>query len=160
MRTRQAVGAIVTYKHRFLIVHKTKMNTKAGQESQGETWDFVKGGVEDEDRDVEASIRRELLEETGSVKYKLMKRFDESITFEFPAEVQCKIGYHNQVIPMFHYEYEGDEQDLSPLDKEIDQLRFVGEKELLLMLKHPETQEFIKQANFERKNSKDFKKEV
>ncbi|MYL63241.1 NUDIX domain-containing protein [Bacillus hwajinpoensis] len=143
MKTRKAVGAIVTHKNRFLIVRKVTINTRMGKELQNGIWDFVKGRVEDEDETVEASMRRELLEETGSVAYTLKKRFNETISFAFPEKIQTKIGYHNQITTMFHFEYVGDGKDLEANDKEINQICFVHEQALLSLLEHEESKEFF-----------------
>lgn len=143
MRTRKAIGAIVTQENRFLIVRKVAINTKAGKEYQSGSWDFVKGGVEVEDETLVASMRRELLEETGSVAYTLKKRFHDTISFTFPQKIQTKIGYHHQVTTMFHFEYIGDGHDLQPNDKEIDQITFVSEQSLLHLLEHEESKAFF-----------------
>ncbi|WP_226657196.1 NUDIX hydrolase [Pseudalkalibacillus hwajinpoensis] len=143
MRTRKAVGAIVTHNKRFLIVHKVAINTRAGTELQNGSWDFVKGGIKDEDKTVEAAIRRELLEETGSVAYLLKKRFHDTISFSFPETIQKKIGYHRQTTSMFHFEYIGDGNDLESNDREIDQIQFVYKPALLNLIAHEESKEFF-----------------
>lgn len=143
MRTRKAVGAIVTHNQRFLIVRKVTIKTRMGAEFQNGSWDFVKGGIEDQDETIEAAIRRELLEETGSVAYSLKKRFVDTISFSFPESIQKKIGYHRQTTAMFHFEYVGDGNDLDSNDKEIDRVDFVDGTELLNLLEHDESKEFF-----------------
>ena len=143
MRTRKAVGAIVTHNKQFLIVRKVTINTMVGTELQHGEWDFVKGGVKDEDETVEAAIRRELLEETGSVAYSLKQQFHDTISFSFPETIQKKIGYHRQTTTMFHFEYVGDGNDLESNDKEIDQIQFVYKPALLNLIEHEESKEFF-----------------
>ena len=143
MATREAVGAVVTQGSNFIIVYKQNINTKSGRETTHGMWDFVKGGVERGDVDLESAIRRELLEETGSSKYRLKKSFHEPITFEFPQAIQKKIGYDNQVTTMFHFEYYGKMSDLKPNDLEINEIRIVHQHELVDVLAHQESKDFV-----------------
>ncbi|MCJ8007345.1 NUDIX hydrolase [Lederbergia wuyishanensis] len=139
---RRAVGAIVSYGPRFLLVHKVKINAIGGKENiQGEL-DFVKGGVEDNE-DLKMAMLRELEEETGSSSYALIKQFEEKICFEFPPDLRTKIGYDRQETTMFHFEYVGDPSSLKPLDNEIDEIMFVEIEDVLKKLTHSDTRKFF-----------------
>ncbi|MCR2822699.1 NUDIX domain-containing protein [Lederbergia panacisoli] len=144
---RKAVGAIVSYGLRFMIVHKVKINAEGGKKNiQGE-WDFVKGGVEDNE-DLKRAMSRGLAEETGSSSYEFIKQFDEKIRFDFPPVLREKIGYARQETVMFHVEFVGDPSCLMPLDNEIEQIIFVGKKDVLKKLTHSDTKEFFKKYFF------------
>lgn len=143
---RRAVGAIVTYGKQFLIIHKVKINTSGGKEDIKGEWDFVKGGV-NENEDLQKAMLRELEEETGSKSYKCIKQFNEKISFDFPPNLRTKIGYDRQEMTMFHFEYVGDPNGLKPQDNEIDEMMFVEKEAILKKLTHFDTIKFF-QNNF------------
>ena len=141
---RQAVGAVVFQQTEFLLVHKVKISDIEGEYtmSKGE-WDFPKGGVKHTDNDLESAILRELEEETGTKKFKVMKQFEDKICFEFPEELKVKIGYEKQETTMFYVEYIGDRTDLHPKDNEINQVQFFKIQDVLSVLSHKDTKNFF-----------------
>ena len=140
---RKAVGAIVFQHNKYLIVNKTKINTIEGKEDILGEWDFVKGGIKEEDNDLRSSILRELKEETGSSEFNIIKQYNDKICFDFPEEIKVKIGYEKQEIIMFLIEFFGDPQKLAPLDNEICTMKFLEKEELLKSLTHTETKTFF-----------------
>ncbi|QUG84530.1 NUDIX domain-containing protein [Bacillus nitratireducens] len=141
---RQAVGAVVFQHSEFLLVHKVKISDIDGEYamSKGE-WDFPKGGVKHTDNDLESAILRELEEETGSTKFKVIKQFEDKICFGFPEELKMKIGYEEQETTMFYVEYIGDRIDLHPKDNEISQVQFFKIQDVLRVLSHEDTKKFF-----------------
>ncbi|GAB6437444.1 MULTISPECIES: NUDIX hydrolase [Bacillus] len=141
---RQAVGAIILQHNEFLLVHKVKISDIEGEYnlSKGE-WDFPKGGVKQTDDNLKSALLRELEEETGSKKFKVMKQFEDKICFEFPEELKVKIGYEKQETTMFYVEYIGDRTDLYPKDNEINQVQFFKIQDVLKVLSHDDTKEFF-----------------
>ena len=140
---RKAVGAIVFQKDKFLVVHKTNINTMNGKQNiQGE-WDFVKGKVEKSDRDYEDALLRELQEETGSIEYKIIKEFDQKIQFDFPDELKEKIGYDKQVTTMFLVEFMGEFNSLISQDNEINNIAFLDPYHVVEILPHQETRDYF-----------------
>ncbi|KQL54377.1 hypothetical protein AN964_13310 [Heyndrickxia shackletonii] len=140
---RKAIGAIVYQNNKFLIINKTKMNTKEGKENIEGEWDFIKGGVEEEDDELVDSLLRELKEETGSEEYKVIKQFDEKICFDFPKSIQEKIGFVRQETTMFFVEFLGNEKILTPFDNEVSDVKFLEKDKLLDTLTHSETKEYF-----------------
>ena len=142
---RKAVGAIVKWKDKFLLVHKVKMmDGKEGPEMIEGEWDFSKGGVKPDETDFSKAILRELKEETGSDKYEILKELDEKICFTFAPEIQKKLGFEKQETTIFIVEYTGDGSDLAPQDEEIDMVEFFTREEVLEILHHNNTKEFFK----------------
>lgn len=142
---RKAVGAIVKNGDMYLLVHKVKMmNGKDGPEKIKGRWDFPRGGVKKTDANLSKAILRELAEETGSNKYRIIKRFKDRIMFEFPKEVQKKLGFEKQEVTMFLVEYYGDRRDLRPQDEEIDEVTFKTKEEIEKDLIFKEPLEFFK----------------
>lgn len=141
---RKAVGAIVYQKDKFLVVHKTNINTLDGKQNiQGE-WDFVKGKIEKSDKDYKDALLRELQEETGSIEYKIIKEFDQKINFDFPDELKEKIGYDKQVTTMFLVEFMGELISLIPQDNEIKNIAFLNSNEVVEILTHLETRDYFR----------------
>ncbi|WP_404432492.1 NUDIX domain-containing protein [Sutcliffiella horikoshii] len=144
MKVRKAVGAIVTIGEEYALILKTKIHTSEGKKEIEGEWDFIKGGVEEEDSSLEEAILRELEEETGMKAFLVKKKFEEKISFKFPQGVAEKIGYHSQETTMFLVEYRGENKDWLPQDDEVSEIGFFKNEELLRKLAHEETREYFK----------------
>lgn len=140
MRIRKAVGAVVFQNNEYLLVHKVK-NHNNSEDIIGH-WDFPKGGVEQLDKDLETAILRELREETGSSNYRIISRFNKKIYFTFPTSHK----YDSQETVMFYVEYLGSKEELKPQDNEIDEVKFFCKDDLMRILYHKETQEFLNKS--------------
>jgi putative (di)nucleoside polyphosphate hydrolase len=136
MKVRKAVGAVVVKNNEYLLIHKVK---NSDHRSIDGYWDFPKGGVEKLDKDLESAIFRELKEETGSNKYRIIDKFKTKICFEFPKAYK----YDTQETVMFYIEYLGDREDLKSQDEEIDEVKFFDKDELRTALCHEETCKFL-----------------
>lgn len=121
----------------YLLAHKVKINTPSGKKDIEGEWDFIKGGIQEWDGSVLSALQRELFEETGSLEFKIMKRFEKPLCFHFPKDYVRKIGYKRQITHMFLVEYMG-ETPLTPFDDEIDQLGFFSGEDVILLLNHIE----------------------
>jgi 8-oxo-dGTP pyrophosphatase MutT (NUDIX family) len=97
---RGVVGIIYTKSHGellFLILHRV-VNWQG--------WEFVKGGVEDED-EMEA-LKREIREETGLKNIKIVKELCD-VSYSYPEEHQQRTGYTGTTQKVFLVEtYEKD----------------------------------------------------
>ncbi len=146
---RQAVGAIVRKGEMFLLVHKVKMmDGKDGPEEIEGEWDISKGGVMDGE-DLSKAVLRELKEETGSDRYKVIRELDEKLCFAFAKDVQEKLGFERQETTVFLVEYLGDGSDIGPQDDEIDEVRFFSAKEVMKRLDHDNMREFFRKSMLE-----------
>lgn len=140
---RKAVGAIVVQNNKFLVVHKTMINTKKGKQNIKGEWDFIKGGVEEGEKDLKSSILRELQEETGSAEYRIIKQFDEKICFSFPAVIKKETSYEKQETTMYLVEFLGKSEMLTPIDNEISEIIFIEKEKVLETLTHQDTKDFF-----------------
>lgn len=136
---RKAVGAIAYQGKKLILIHKV-LNTFG--KSSG-VWDFPKGGFEDGDLSLEDAVMRELIEETGTDKYIIKQELPEKITFNFTEEIRKRIGYERQETTMFLVEFIGNQNDLKPCDKEIDEIMLVESESLLNKLSHEETTAYV-----------------
>jgi 8-oxo-dGTP pyrophosphatase MutT (NUDIX family) len=98
--------------------------------------------VKEVDASLEQALFRELVEETGSTRYRILHQFKEKISFTFLSGDQLKLGFMGQETTMFLVAYEGDGTDLQPQDEEIDQVSFVPRARLLETLGHFESRRF------------------
>lgn len=137
MRIRKAVGAIITREDKYLLIHKVKLMDQ-NTETEYIMWDFPKGGIKEEEN-LEKALLRELKEETGSSSFKVMRKFDEKIVFEFPEGFK----YDAQETEMFLVEYTGDYKDLVPDYEEIDQIGFFSMDEVMNLVQLEETRRFL-----------------
>lgn len=139
-KIRNAVGAIITQNNEVLLVHKVKSMDVTGKPKiiQG-SWDFPKGGVLSSDATLEEALMRELKEETGSIHYKIEKKFSETINFNFPKGHK----YDAQETVMYHVVYTGDRTDIKVQDDEIDDIMFVKYDSILNTIELDETKQFF-----------------
>ncbi|MBP1989667.1 histidine phosphatase family protein [Paenibacillus eucommiae] len=136
---RKAVCAIAYQGNKFILVHKV-LNTF---EDDSGVWDFPKGGIEDEDLSLEDAVKRELMEETGTDKYVIKQKLPNKISFNFNEDVRKRTGYESQETSIFLVEFVGNQSDLKPCGKEIDEIILIESESLLNKLTHKETAAYI-----------------
>lgn len=137
MKIRKAVGAIIRYEDKYLLVRKVR--SQSADQTIKPRWDFPKGGFDPNDKSLEDALIRELKEEVGVSDIEVIKRYDETITFNFAKGS----AYDRQVTHMFLCEYGGPLDALVTDGKEIDQVALVDKSQVLDMIKYSETLEFL-----------------
>lgn len=141
-KIRKAVGAIIIESsNKVLLVHKANIcNSKDGN-IKADSWDFIKGGVKENEAMLDA-LKREIFEETGIKHFVIKKEFDEKICFEFPHDLKDVIGYDKQETTMYLVQMDEPQSNLKCIDDEIDEYEFVDIDSVSVRLSQEETQEF------------------
>jgi putative (di)nucleoside polyphosphate hydrolase len=142
---RKAVGAIVYWNDKFLLVGKVKlMDMPNGPVDVPLAWNIPGGGVLDDDESNLSAIKRELREETGSERFEIIRQLDDNLCFVFPSGIQTESGFKRQETVMYLIQYTGDGEDLKPIDEEIERVEFVTKDKLLKRISVEETREYIR----------------
>jgi len=80
MKYRKGIGAVIYRKTKedsvFLILHRKK---------NWEGWELLKGGIIDGEDEL-TSLKREIKEETGLKKYKIIKKTGKAIKYKWPKQ--------------------------------------------------------------------------
>ena len=79
-------------------------------------WSFPKGHVEEGDSNHHSTAQRELEEETGITKTKLIKELDQWLTYDLPKNLLGKIWqgkYRGQKQKWFIMKFEGKDQEIN-----------------------------------------------
>ncbi|MDF2548932.1 MAG: Phosphoglycerate mutase [Anaerosolibacter sp.] len=141
-KIRKAVGAIIIKaSNKVLLVHKANIcNSKDGN-IKAASWDFIKGGVKNNETMLDA-LKREIFEESGIEHFVIKKEFDDKICFEFPYDLRDVIGYDKQETTMFLVQIDEQPDDFRCTDDEIDGYDFVDIDSVSEKLSQEETQGF------------------
>jgi len=137
---RKSVAAIIYQKNKFLLGSRIAILLKSGElESIPEEWDLIKGGIEINETP-ETTILRELKEETGTDKYKIISVFENKIDYDLPE----KTGFEKQETTVFLVEFLGEKEELKKQDSEVGHLTFFTKQEAIEKIKYSETKNYFK----------------
>ena len=94
------------------------------------SWQFPQGGIDDDDKDCEAAVIRELYEETGIRDGEIIFKLDEWIYYDFPAEVRATKRFENykgqkQKWFLIHWDKPASECSLDHHETEFKEVRFI-----------------------------------
>ncbi len=136
LETRFAVGAIIIYNEKYLLINKIRNNDVETNLPDEGIWDFVKGGIKQGETAKEA-LFRELQEELNTTDFKIIKEFKESLYFKFPNNKKNK--YRDQITYLFLVEFMGNQNLIKIDNNEIGEFRFFTYQEVIDKLTHNET---------------------
>ena len=91
------IAVIENDAHEFLV---------GNRRDRSNAWQFPQGGI-DQNEDPELAVFREVFEETACQKMKLIKRLPETISYDFPKDLNVKISkkFRGQSMYWFHLKY-------------------------------------------------------
>lgn len=124
---RKVAGVIVDKKGKFLIVN---LKTYAERD-----WNFPGGGIEAGETEEEA-LFREMNEELGTTSFKISKRREETVKYDWPEEVikrrlkETGEALRGQDQTMFLMEFTGSKSEILPLEDEIRRIKWVCYEDL------------------------------
>lgn len=140
-KTRVAVGAIVRYGDKYLLVNKVRNHTIQDKLPKNGIWDFVKGGVK-ENETLEEAVLRELKEELGSDNFRILERVGKTLYFKFPNTISNS-EYMDQITHFFIVEFLGTDSALKVDNYEIVNWGIFEYQEVINRLTHEETKRYI-----------------
>ena len=109
---RKNVGVVV-----FNKTGKVLLCARADQEEM--CWQFPQGGMENGE-DIEKAARRELFEETGIKKVRLVSRMEKALRYDFPEHFRLPFQGQEQYWVLFYFEGDDKEINLAINPQEIE----------------------------------------
>lgn len=124
---RKNVGCVVFKDDKFLLLHKPDWPENH--------WKFPQGGIDKNETD-ENTAKRELLEELGTDKYKIIAKSKIERQYDWSDDAVEKAGYRwkGQSQKFFLVEFFGKDSDIKLDAKELEKFKWVTKKELLSII--------------------------
>jgi len=136
-----------------IIIDKDKNFLLVQLHSYGENdWNFPGGGIEDGESP-EKALLRELSEELGSKKFKILAKSKKQIEYDWPdfiivKDIKKRNGktFRGQRQNIFLVEFSGNKDDIKPDPGEIQQIKWVRKDELNDYLNFPSQKELVSEV--------------
>lgn len=122
--------ASVTFKDgKFLVVHHPYWPENF--------WKFPQGG-RDDDEPEDVALKRELLEELGTDKFKIITKSQHANQYDWSDDIVEKAGYRwrGQIQAFYLVEFVGNDQDILLDEEEVDSFKWVNKDELFTLIDH------------------------
>lgn len=141
MKIRKAVGAVIKKDEKYLLVNKTKnSNVKVSLPEEG-IWDFVKGGIKKDEGRREA-LARELYEELGIRRFKIIEELEEPLYFAFSGTQKNDV-YEAQITYFFIIEILEDIENIKLDKRELLTWGLFAKEETIQRLTHDESRKYF-----------------
>lgn len=124
MKYTQSAGGIVINKRGQILV----------ADQGGKSWSLPKGHIE-KGEDILEAAKREIYEETGVNKLKLIKSLG--------SYKRTNINNPNEIKTIYMFLFETDQEELKPVDHHNHEARWVDKDKVADLLTHPKDKEFI-----------------
>ena len=137
-RASKSAGGVVVNGDGYILVVSQK----------GTSWSLPKGHIEDGE-DPLAAAKREIYEESGIKNLTLVKRLPSYKRFKISLSGGDDMS-EQKTIHMFLFMTT--DKDLSPLDPDNPEARWLSKKDVTSILTHPKDKEFFQDVSFELEN--------
>lgn len=127
LKYRKNASVVVFYKNKFLIV------CKKSRSFGGKFWQFIQGGIEKNESPIQA-IKRELREETGLTKIKILFKSKHANKYDWPKNLQKERNLRGQKQQFFFVELIK-KQKIKINKNELIAFKWAEKKELLKLFK-------------------------
>ena len=129
---RKVVGAIVLKRNKVLLVHN--------QTHGPNFWKFPQGGIKNRESEKNA-VLRELEEELGTDKFRLLHKSSVSHRYQWPLKIQKEKGFIGQIVSYWYVKFMGKNSDLNLSGDLLDRLLWVSPVKLPSMFELPDLKE-------------------
>lgn len=144
---RQAVSVVVFKGDRFLMV--------SGKDWPEGAWCFPQGGIKEDESHFNA-VLRELKEELGTERFRVLGKSKVEHKYLFPEEIARKKNCDGQYQTVWFAEFLGDIQDIKPNEKELMNQAWFEEENIIKSMMYPEQREtfqkVLEELSYLRKN--------
>jgi putative (di)nucleoside polyphosphate hydrolase len=140
IKLRQGVSAVLFKGSKFLMV--------AGADWPDGAWCFPQGGIEGEEKHIEA-IKRELIEEIGSDKFRILTKSEIDHMYLFPKKIQEKKNCHGQFQTIWFVEFLGEFDEISMDNSELSKFAWFDKEDVVKSMMYPEQKEVFERVLIE-----------
>lgn len=132
IKLRQAVSAIVFKDNKFLMV--------SGKDWPKGSWCFPQGGIKAKETHIRA-VERELKEELGTDKFKILGKSAIDHMYLFPDKIRKKKGCGGQYQTIWFVELLGDTSEIKKSGDELMNLGWFNDENIIPSMMYPEQKE-------------------
>jgi len=132
IKLRQAVSAVVFKDNQFLMV--------SGKDWPENAWCFPQGGIQKNEKHIEA-VERELKEELGTDKFKILSKSEIDHMYLFPDKIRKKKRCEGQFQTIWFVKFFGNLEEIKPNKQELNKQSWFNKEEIIPNMMYPEQKE-------------------
>ena len=140
IKLRQGVSAVLFKGSKFLMV--------AGADWPDGAWCFPQGGINAEETHVNA-IKRELIEEIGTDKFRILTKSEIDHMYLFPSNIRKKKNFHGQFQTIWFVEFFGEFDEISMDQSELSRYAWFDKEDVVKSMMYPEQKEVFERVLIE-----------
>jgi len=137
IKLRQAVSAVVFKENKFLMV--------AGKDWPEGAWCFPQGGIHEGETHFKAIIR-ELIEELGTDKFRVINKSQIDHMYLFPDKIRKKKGCEGQFQTIWFVEFLGEFNEIIMAESELSKFSWFEKENIIKSMMYPEQKEVFQRV--------------